>query len=110
MPVKTAIVSIDVDCMHGHVRLGPTGKSLGQVDPHYINMSYNRWLPRFLDLLAATDIKGTFFLVADFTRRPEAASTIRRIVAEGHEIASHTVSHAGDMCLFDTAAKRPAAE
>ncbi|HZX01756.1 bifunctional polysaccharide deacetylase/glycosyltransferase family 2 protein [Kribbella sp.] len=50
------------------------------------------WTPKVLDLLAAQHIKATFFVVGtEVAAHPELA---RRIVAEGHEIALHTFTHA----------------
>lgn len=47
--------------------------------------------PRLLDMLAARGIKATFFTVGyNVQRNP---NIIRRIVAEGHEIANHTWTH-----------------
>ena len=47
--------------------------------------------PRLLDMLAARGIKATFFTVGyNVARHP---NIIRRIVAEGHEIANHTWNH-----------------
>ncbi|MEU8621791.1 bifunctional polysaccharide deacetylase/glycosyltransferase family 2 protein [Streptomyces sp. NPDC048623] len=48
------------------------------------------WTPRLLDVLAAHKTKATFFLTGS-----EAAAhpdLVRRIVADGHEIGSHTYS------------------
>lgn len=47
--------------------------------------------PRLLDILKSRNVKATFYVVATNTRRyPEI---MRRIVAEGHEIGNHTVTH-----------------
>ncbi len=47
--------------------------------------------PRLLDMLAARGIKATFFTVgANVARNP---NIMRRMVAEGHEIANHTWTH-----------------
>jgi peptidoglycan-N-acetylglucosamine deacetylase len=47
--------------------------------------------PRLLDMLAARGIKATFFTVGyNVQRNP---NIVRRIVAEGHEIANHTWTH-----------------
>ena len=47
--------------------------------------------PRLLDMLAARGIKATFFTVGtNVARNP---NIMRRIVAEGHEIANHTWNH-----------------
>jgi cellulose synthase/poly-beta-1,6-N-acetylglucosamine synthase-like glycosyltransferase/peptidoglycan/xylan/chitin deacetylase (PgdA/CDA1 family) len=50
------------------------------------------WTPKVLDLLKAQKVKATFFVVGTAVAdHPELA---RRIVAEGHEIALHTFTHA----------------
>lgn len=47
--------------------------------------------PRLLDMLKERNVKATFYVVATNARRyPEI---MRRIVAEGHEIGNHTVTH-----------------
>jgi peptidoglycan/xylan/chitin deacetylase (PgdA/CDA1 family) len=46
---------------------------------------------RILDVLAAHDLRGTFFMVGrNVERFPQMA---RRVVAEGHEIGNHSYSH-----------------
>src|SRR3989475_12504065 len=49
------------------------------------------WTPRALDLLAARRARASFFLVGE--RAARAPDTVRRIVSEGHEVASHGWSH-----------------
>ncbi|TCO47462.1 cellulose synthase/poly-beta-1,6-N-acetylglucosamine synthase-like glycosyltransferase [Kribbella antiqua] len=50
------------------------------------------WTPKVLDVLKAQKIKATFFVVGtEVAAHPELA---RRIVAEGHQIALHTFTHA----------------
>jgi cellulose synthase/poly-beta-1,6-N-acetylglucosamine synthase-like glycosyltransferase/peptidoglycan/xylan/chitin deacetylase (PgdA/CDA1 family) len=50
------------------------------------------WTPKVLDVLKAQKIKATFFVVGtQVAAHPELA---RRIVAEGHQIALHTFTHA----------------
>lgn len=47
--------------------------------------------PKLLDTLKAADAKGTFFVVGpNASARPE---TLRRTLAEGHEIGNHTWNH-----------------
>lgn len=49
------------------------------------------YTPMLLDLLAAVDIKATFFLIGEHVKRhPHLA---RRMVEEGHGIGGHTVAH-----------------
>ena len=47
--------------------------------------------PRVLDVLAASGMKATFFVVGEMCRR--YPDVIRRIAAEGHELGNHTWSH-----------------
>ncbi|MFD0744480.1 polysaccharide deacetylase family protein [Phytohabitans flavus] len=51
-----------------------------------------QWTPRILDVLARHGAHATFFQVgSQVNAHPDLA---RRVVAEGHEIGSHTFSHA----------------
>ncbi len=47
--------------------------------------------PRLLDILAARNIKATFYLIG--SRVAQWPQITRRIAAEGHEIGNHTWSH-----------------
>ncbi len=47
--------------------------------------------PRLLDMLAARNIKATFFCVG--TNVARYPNIVRRIVADGHEMANHTWNH-----------------
>jgi peptidoglycan/xylan/chitin deacetylase (PgdA/CDA1 family) len=49
------------------------------------------WTPRILDLLAKYHAKATFFVVG--SRVNQNPGVAKRIVAEGHEIGSHTFTH-----------------
>lgn len=49
------------------------------------------WTPRVLDVLAERRTPATFFVVGE--RAARAPATVRRIAAEGHEVASHAWSH-----------------
>ncbi|WP_237771503.1 bifunctional polysaccharide deacetylase/glycosyltransferase family 2 protein [Kribbella sp. ALI-6-A] len=50
------------------------------------------WTPKVLDLLRRLDVKATFFVVG--TQVAEHPELTRRIVAEGHQIGVHTLTHA----------------
>ena len=50
-----------------------------------------RFTPEVLDILKKHEAKATFFIVGNAARRHPAL--IRRIIAEGHEIANHTMTH-----------------
>ncbi len=47
--------------------------------------------PRLLDMLRQRNIRATFFVVGTNARR--YPNIIKRMVAEGHEVANHTVNH-----------------
>jgi len=47
--------------------------------------------PRLLDILKERNIKATFFVVGQLAK--EYPGIIRRILAEGHEIGNHTMTH-----------------
>jgi len=49
------------------------------------------WTPRVLDLLAERRAPGSFFLVGE--RAAQVPDAVRRMVGEGHEVASHGWSH-----------------
>ncbi|MDB6139068.1 MAG: peptidoglycan-N-acetylglucosamine deacetylase [Verrucomicrobiaceae bacterium] len=61
--------------------------------PHPVNT------PKLLDLLKARNIKATFFLVGERVKmHPEI---VRRILAEGHEVANHTWTHPSLVSISD---------
>jgi peptidoglycan/xylan/chitin deacetylase (PgdA/CDA1 family) len=66
------------------------------VDEPYIAMSFDdgpsaKLTPKLLDLLAAHQIKATFFVLGEnVAQNPEI---VARAAREGHEIANHTWSH-----------------
>ena len=49
------------------------------------------WTPKILDLLKKLHVHATFFLIGQ--NAEENPGLVRRIVAEGHEIGSHTYTH-----------------
>ncbi|OKI73922.1 bifunctional polysaccharide deacetylase/glycosyltransferase family 2 protein [Micromonospora sp. CB01531] len=51
-----------------------------------------RWTPQVLDVLRRHHARATFFVVG--ARVNEHPELVRRILAEGHEIGSHTFTHA----------------
>jgi peptidoglycan/xylan/chitin deacetylase (PgdA/CDA1 family) len=48
--------------------------------------------PRLLDILAARNIRATFYVVG--TNAQKYPQLLRRMINEGHEIGNHTVNHA----------------
>lgn len=64
--------------------------------------SWNSWLPRvqqntsrLLDLCAAANVRGTFFVLGWVAER--FPGLVRRIASEGHEVACHSYEH---RCVF----------
>lgn len=47
--------------------------------------------PRLLDILRARNVKATFYVVG--TNAKKYPNIMRRMIAEGHEIGNHTVTH-----------------
>ncbi|MBC6462519.1 polysaccharide deacetylase family protein [Actinomadura sp. HBU206391] len=54
-----------------------------------------RWTPMVLDLLAEFGVPATFFVVAEQVK--EFPALVQRMVAAGHQIADHTVTHPMDL-------------
>jgi peptidoglycan-N-acetylglucosamine deacetylase len=50
-----------------------------------------RWTPRLLDVLAAHEVKATFFMLG--SRAEAEPELVRRVAAEGHLIGNHSWSH-----------------
>ena len=65
-------------------------------------------MPRLLDLLAAHRVRATFFTTADVARR--YPRVVQRLVDEGHELASHGVTHRAFDTLDPADAAREIAE
>ena len=51
----------------------------------------SRWTPLVLDLLREHEMRATFFVIGQRVR--ERPDDLKRIVAEGHEVGSHTLTH-----------------
>ncbi len=60
--------------------------------------------PRLLDILKQRNIKATFFVVGTNAKR--YPHIIRRMVAEGHEVANHTVTHGTLTRMSDDSVRR----
>jgi len=99
-PSRPALITIDVDCMHGHTAKHRAGRRQRGREDRCIDLSYQRWLPRYLDLLAELGLPSTFFLVADFARQPGNRPFLQRLVAAGHEVASHSLTHRIELCTL----------
>ena len=61
----------------------------------------SQWTPPILDALGAGGAHGTFFVLGLSIEGRE--ETLRRAVAEGHELGNHAYSHADPASLDDDA-------
>ena len=76
----------------------PFGKNIVHLntDQRIVALTYDDgpnppYTERLLDILAKHNVKATFFMIGNrIERYPE---TVRRVVAEGHQIGNHTYSH-----------------
>ena len=60
--------------------------------------------PRLLDMLKEREVKATFYVVGNMVKyNPQL---LRRMIAEGHEIGNHTVSHGNLARMSDDALLR----
>ena len=50
-------------------------------------------LPRILDILKAYDVQATFFMIGNTFASPDTHDIIRRVIAEGHYIGVHSMTH-----------------
>jgi peptidoglycan/xylan/chitin deacetylase (PgdA/CDA1 family) len=63
-----------------------------------------KWTPMMLDLLAEFEVPATFFLVG--LQVKEFPTMIQRMVAAGHQVADHTVTHPMDLPALSAARMR----
>jgi len=88
-------MTMDVDCGVNDVT-ATGGRQIG-VEDLYIAPTFERALPRYLDLAAMHAIPTTFFIVAAAVVTPERKALLRRMVEAGHEIACHSLTHPKDL-------------
>lgn len=68
--------------------------------PHGVNT------PRLLDMLKQRNVKATFYVVGNMIKNSYGPDVLRRIIAEGHEIGNHTVTHATLSRLSDSGLRK----
>ncbi|MCK5439834.1 MAG: polysaccharide deacetylase family protein, partial [Gemmatimonadetes bacterium] len=78
-------LSIDVDSVASHL------EGYGFERPADDGAAYRAAVPRIMNLLDSFSARATFFLIADEARHHP--DVVRRIVARGHEVASHSMTH-----------------
>jgi hypothetical protein len=96
--VSYAVLSCDLDTVDRHL------EGYGFEDPGPCDLIYRTAVPRLLDLLAELDVPAVLFTIArDADGQREL---LRRAVAAGHEIASHSLTHPQPFSTLEDAALR----
>ncbi len=98
----TLSVNVDIDAMHFYYGIHGL-RSLASPVPDPV---WSCGIPRFLDLFTELGISATFFLVASdlvlvsdggavrsLTELEEHRELVHKIIAQGHEVASHSFGH-----------------
>uniref|UniRef100_UPI0017CAA101 bifunctional polysaccharide deacetylase/glycosyltransferase family 2 protein n=1 Tax=Sporichthya sp. TaxID=65475 RepID=UPI0017CAA101 len=75
---------------------GPDGLTSRALPARTVALTFDdgpdpRWTPRVLDVLRRERVPATFFVVG--SRVVEHGGIVRRTLAEGHEVGSHTYTH-----------------
>jgi peptidoglycan-N-acetylglucosamine deacetylase len=97
--LKLANISVDFESIYHY------SETLGLNHPDR-DRDYDRIVDRFLDLFDETGVRATFFMVGDDVRSKKLApEVLRRMVAAGHELANHTMSHPHNLSRLPRAQK-----
>ncbi len=96
--MRLAAVSIDLDEIHHYYAIHGL-KAAGRAQ-HAV---YDRAVPRASDWAQSLGLPLTFFVVGRDLERPENAETARALVARGHELGNHSLSHLYDLTRRDRA-------
>ena len=91
---RLASVSVDLDPVSCYYRIF----GLGPHPPAIADVVFRRGLPRFLEVLAAHQLRATFFVVGQDIAGSSAIAlaaraSLREVIAAGHEVGNHTLTH-----------------
>jgi hypothetical protein len=101
---NTICMTMDVDCGVNDVT-ATGGRPIG-IEDAYIAPTFDRALPRYLDLAAELDMPTTFFIVAATATTRDRQAMLRRMADAGHEIACHSLTHPKNLGHCDAATLR----
>jgi len=90
-------VSVDVDGIHHHLRGYGVAAERGGPSP-----IWERAVPRFVELFGRLGLRATFFVIAEDAR--DQAAALRALARDGHEIGSHSHTHALPFATLGAAA------
>lgn len=93
-----ASITVDIDGLHLYYRIH------GLAEPRDRPSIYHTGVSRLLDLFDAHGVRATFFAVGEDVAAPENAPILERLVASGHELASHSHTHPYDLTRLGPAA------
>ena len=77
------------------VQLRETALRQGTVAVTFDDGPDPRWTPRILEILREYHARATFFVIGSVAA--QYPDLLRRMYAEGHEVANHTYTHAADL-------------
>ncbi|MCC6622439.1 MAG: polysaccharide deacetylase family protein [Deltaproteobacteria bacterium] len=90
--VRGAAINVDIDSLHLYYRIH------GHDEGDLADVVWERGVTRFAELFARLGIKATFFVVAsDIDRWPFARRIAEDLARDGHELASHSLTHPYDL-------------
>ncbi|MBL8784082.1 MAG: polysaccharide deacetylase family protein [Deltaproteobacteria bacterium] len=90
--MRSAAINVDIDSLHLYYRIH------GLDEARATNAVWERGVVRFAELFAEVGVRSTFFVVAsDLSRWPAAREIAQDLVARGHELASHSLTHPYDL-------------
>ena len=96
LPRNGAVLQLRAPIPSGCIPAGPAYVTNGSRSRKVVALTFDDgpspYTTGFLDVLRAKGVKGTFFQIGQ--QVSSYASVERRILAEGHELANHTWSHA----------------
>lgn len=96
---KVANISIDFESIYYY------SETLGLKHPDR-DQDYERIVDRFLDLFTELGVQATFFMVGEDIRLKKVSkASLLRMVAAGHELASHTMTHPFNLSHLSRARK-----
>ena len=98
---RLAAISVDLDEINCYAAIHGLAAPGGAA--HAI---YDRALPRLERMFGDEGAPATFFAIGSDLAREQNAAALRRLVAAGHEIANHSLSHFYDLTRRDPATMR----
>lgn len=97
---KYGSISIDVDTLSFDFNTAINGSHYIYSTDTLSELSYHKFLPRFLDICDQYNIKATFFIVGKHALNKKNKAMLKKLVEKGHEIANHSMNHFKQLALL----------